>query len=145
MNRKYLAESVDYKIESEFETVILIDKAHNNKERDVAWVYGDPDCAYINYQQTFAVIGGTGVHIVDLTNHQKEPVVLFDKPDQEFEVVSVFNDFQTCFAIEQDELKRDFWVQMLARNGSQPLKMYSINLQSLKVVIHGSEVGSLEL
>lgn len=62
------AESKKFRIESYYETVILINKI-NGVEVDIGDFYGDVECAIIDRNEKFCVMGGCGLIIYFL----KEP------------------------------------------------------------------------
>lgn len=63
---KYLAESANYKITAEFETVFLQLKNESQRKIVIGDFYGDPACAIISRDEKYAVIAGYGLIIYNL-------------------------------------------------------------------------------
>lgn len=86
MTIRYLAESESFKVYSIFESVYLKVKSscrsyieYENTDECIASVYGDPDSAFISFDEEYVVIGGCGVTIYKTKS--RETVELFNEPD----------------------------------------------------------------
>jgi len=63
---RYLAESINYKVTSEYESVTLYLKNHIKKPVYIGHFYGDPDCAIISRDEKYLVVAGCGLIIYRL-------------------------------------------------------------------------------
>lgn len=70
---RYLAESKNYKVTSEYEMVFLHFKAEpQRKPILIGDFYGDPECAIISRDEKFVVMAGCGIIIYRLQDPFKE-------------------------------------------------------------------------
>ena len=86
MTIRFLAESESYKVYSIYESVYLKVKSrcrsyveYEKSDECIASIYGDPDSAFISFDEDYVVIGGCGVTIYNIPS--RETVELFNEPD----------------------------------------------------------------
>lgn len=78
---RYLAESINYKVTSEYESVTLHFKSNNLKKSIyIGHFYGDPDCAIISRDEKYLVVAGCGLIIYKLIEPFNEVGVAKSSP-----------------------------------------------------------------
>ena len=70
-NLTILAKSESYYLGHEYETVVLVERA-SGVEQVIADHYGDPTCAVIGPDETWAIVGGEGVTFFDFKGGRTE-------------------------------------------------------------------------
>lgn len=86
MTIRFLAESESFKVYSIYESVYLKVKSrcrsyieYEKSDECIASIYGDPDSAFISFDEDYVVIGGCGVTIYNIAS--RETVELLNEPD----------------------------------------------------------------
>ena len=132
-NIKYLAESENFKVISEFETVTLLwKKEKSKKEICIGDFYGDPECAIISKNEEYVVTAGCGLIIYFL----KEPFSEFQYNKKSTQFIELFRDPKnTCWinGLHQNEIDNDWkYFRFVALNdfGEQ---IYKLNIENLKL------------
>ena len=135
-NIKYLAESENFKVISEYENVNLVFK--NNKSKNEICIgdfYGDPECAIISKNEEYIVTAGCGLIIYFL----KEPYTEFKYNKKSDQFVELFRDPKNIWwinGLHQTEIDDDWkYFRFVASNdfGEQIYKLNVENLQLEKI------------
>jgi len=114
--QRHLAESLNYKVTCEYETVLLHFKNTSGSEPVcIGDFYGDPDCAIISKDEKYVVIAGCGIIIYRLQEPFEE-YATNDRTKQHFE-----------FFREPDKI---WWVDNLHQTDSdQDWKYFRFNAE----------------
>ena len=130
---RFLAESINYKVTSEYESVTLHFKSNNlKKSAYIGDFYGDPDCAIISWDEKYLVVAGCGLIIYRLVEPFNEVGVAKNSPQySEF-----FNDVEDIWwinGLHQNDIDGDLkYFRFVAANKDGEF-IYKLNAEVFSI------------
>ena len=130
---KYLAESKNYKVTSEYESVTLHLKNKLLKQSVyIGYLYGDPDCAIISKDEKYLVVAGCGLLIYNLLEPFNE--VCIDQPT--FQYSEFFNNADNVWwvnGLHQTDIDADWkYFRFVAANNEGEF-IYKMNAEDFNI------------
>ncbi|MCT4596519.1 MAG: hypothetical protein N4A50_01395 [Vallitalea sp.] len=129
--QKTLAESCNYKILDEYETVYLLFK-NTGKIVIIGDFYGDPETAFISNNESYCVVGGCGLIIYYL----KEPFYEFEYNNKCKQWKEVFRNLNDVWWIEDISERSDSKIVKFTvdsddgiRDGIYEIDVFTLNIR----------------
>ena len=141
---RFLAESINYKVTSEYESATLHFKNNNFKKPVyIGHFYGDPECAIISRDEKYLVVAGCGLIIYRLVEPFNE--VSVDKSSAQYsEFFSETNNIWWVNGLHQTDIDSDWkYFRFVAANKEGEV-IYKMNAEDFSIEKISSSIDNIQ-